>query len=421
LLCFLTVLVSGCAKEQSQEQRLREETERKYARLSKAAGVYLGYLERRTENLVPVELTVTVQNNPIDGQDEPLLQGSLRIGLLGGVKIASSASSFDWGNGRLSFKFERKSGDNGHAGAIEVRALFTDGVLKNAVLDAPRQGSFPLTIARGATSLFSAQSDMNYGWKTPGAEKIAGFDDDAVLSLSLRNESFAAPANLDLPYLPGLDGTVRFSALAKSPEVAREVIYDPLDGTLELYFTESSRLRFDGLFLRTPESVLVPEELRGFAALSSVQVASVAAKRLSPGEPLKITALPPRGFRGIYKGQGIPYRSEVYFDYLGTQGNNSLEFPFPYFPRMRLEHVICVNKVADTRQMLNLVSIDHLNGIAAFQFFGSTNHKDLELHYTPGWQSLDGYFMAGQGVGTARPRLTIAPYDNAGEECADPK
>jgi hypothetical protein len=419
---FLLVF-TNCAKEQSKEQRVQEEVIRKKARLSKAAGDYRGFLNHGGDQVVPVNLTITVQSNPTNGDDNPVLQGSLRIGLFGGVQLASNAGSFDWADGRISFTFERSSAA-GNTKALEVRAYYQDGVLTNAVLDAPRQGLFPLDLKRDAPALFSSDQQYNYGWRTPGVTaNVSPFPSeptpDALLTVNLRDESFPAPGNLDLPYVPGLNATVRFSPLGKSPETASTVIYDPIGGTIDLYFSQVSLLHFDGLFLNHAANDLSPDTVGGYIALGSVEILKVQVKRVPQSTPVTILPLPGRRYRGIYQASGQPFRAEVYVDYQGGEMANTAEFPFPLFPKLRLEFVTCIGLEAQRRRVLDLVSVDHLNGVAAFRVVGSPNPKDLELKYSSNWDSLDGYFMQGDGLGTIRPRLSVTPRTFSGDECAD--
>jgi hypothetical protein len=427
-LAFL-LLSSNCAKEQSKEERTREQVLRKLARLSKAAGDYRGFLSHADNMIVPVDLVITVLSNPTNGDDDPMLQGSLRIGLFGGVQVASSAGSFDWGDGRVSFTFDRGI-TGGSSKALELRAYYKDGALTEAVLDAPRQGRFPLDLKRDASAQFSSDQEFNFGWRTPGATANLSPDPDAsttapdaLLRVNLRDQSFPAPGNLDLPYVPGLNATVLFNPLGQSPETATTVIYDPIGGTMDLYFTAVSLLHFDNLFLDPTSSDLTPNLLEGYIALGSVvQLSHLQAKRVPSSASVVINSIPSNPFkryRGIYVGLGPEDRAEVYIKYMGSQTKNTDNFPFPNLPTIQLEMVICVGTEAHRRRVLSLVSIDHLNGIANFRYQNSPNEKDLELKYSTNWDSMDGNFLQGDGLGTVPPRLSITPSTFTGDECFD--
>jgi hypothetical protein len=448
----LLALMAGCANEQSEEQRVREDVTRMRARLSKATGDYYGYVQRDEHHIVPVRLFISVQSHPVNGKDSPELQANLTIGLFGGVQIASSAASFDWGEGRLAFTFARGAGSrvgvassdkkddkSGGPKALEIRAYVQDGKLHDAVLDAPRQGVFPLVISQGGPHLFTSQTKFDFSWLTPAAAEAQGtksteppalgINPDAIFTLNLTDVGQPSPGNLDLPYVPGIVGTIRFSPLGKAPETAKGVIYDPIGGTFDAFFGQVGLVHFNDVFLKSeavsakslpPSSPLLsPSTLRGTIALGSVNLASVLMSQIDEDKALDIHPTPARRYRGIYAGNGIEYRAEVYVDYLGTQKVNTSEFPFPEFPAIRLEMVLCVGEEPQRRRVLNLVSVDHLNGIASFSVVGSPNPKDLELKYTPNWSSLDGKFMEGDGLGTVRPRLSVTPRTFEGDECAE--
>jgi hypothetical protein len=423
-LSFLfLILITTCAKEQSQEERLREQDTRKLARLSKAAGEYRGFLTESANQIVPINLIVSVQANPVNGEDEPVLQGSLRIGLFGGVQIASSAGSFDWGIGKISFAFQRSSAA-GSSKALEVRAFFKDGILSQAVLDAPRQGVFPLDLKRQGVQLFTNDKEFKFAWNTPGS--LVNPDPicmdvvpDSLLTINLRPQSFPAPGNLDLPYVPGLNATMQFSPLAQAPETATTVIYDPIGGTMDLYFTPVSLLHFDNLFLSSPSDALSLESLSGFLSHGSVQTAQIKVIQTTKSNPVVIAPLPQRKYRGLYYAGGAEIRAEVNFEYLKAQLFNTDNLPFPAFPKISLELVKCIGTKAERRDTLNLVSVDHMNGVASFQMVPSPNPVDLDLVYSVNWDSLDGLFLQGSGVGSPRPRLSITPRTFDGPECAD--
>src|SRR5690606_29758473 len=90
VLIGVALALAGCAKELSEEERRREHSEREYHRLLKAEGEYRGYLLAGEGRRVPFEILVTVQRNPAGGETVPEVQASMRVGLFGGVKIASS-------------------------------------------------------------------------------------------------------------------------------------------------------------------------------------------------------------------------------------------------------------------------------------------------------------------------------------------
>jgi hypothetical protein len=280
-----------------------------------------------------------------------------------------------------------------------------------------------LNLTKDAASLLTTDTEFDYAWTTPGAIIASGTSTpaDALLTLNLSNQSVTAPANFDLPFLPGLNATVTFSPLGKSPETAKSVIYDPIGGTLELYFTDVSHLLFQNIFLSpsTSGQALELKALDGTVLLGSVNNGTIHANQVSSTRRVPITLLPPKVLRGTYQGSGIAYRTDIFLDYSGKQMLNTLEFPFPVFPGIRAEVVVCSGTEPQRRRALNMVSVDHLNGVAAFQLVGSPNAKDFEFTYSPNWLSIDGYFTEGDGVGTTPPHVMATPRNFDGNECAD--
>lgn len=427
---FLTILAlsslclfSNCAVEESQEQRTRDDLNRQLARLARPVGTYSGVLLRPNNQKVPVSLDITIQNNPTKGVDDPALLGSLRIGLFGGVQIASTSSSFIWNNGKFSFTFSRTVGTAGKA--MEIRGVATDHGIEQVVLDTPRQGLFPLDIQKDGPSLFSSDSVMRFAWTTPGAENAGGSKppQDAQLTINLKNESMAAPANLDLPFLPGLNATMEFTPLGQSPQSATSVIYDPIGGTLELYFSKVSHLWFEGLALNPPDAKrtsFIPNKIDGIALIGSVQKASISASRLPSKQSLEIDSLPWLMYRGSYKASGPELRAEVTINYQGVEGTNTMQFPFPAFPKLRMEMLLCNGEETHDRKILNLIGVDNLNSRLFWQLDGSSNPNDLEMTFTPGWQQLEGDFLKGSGIGTPRPHVVLSPRDFQVDYCAEP-
>ncbi len=104
------LFLAGCAKETSEEERQREQTDRERSRLQKGVGTYYGFVSVDESKIIPLSLDLSVNSNPQDGNANPSLSAAVRMGLFGGVVLSSDQTSFDAGNGRLSINLLKKGG-----------------------------------------------------------------------------------------------------------------------------------------------------------------------------------------------------------------------------------------------------------------------------------------------------------------------
>ncbi len=418
-LLILSFFFMSCAKEVSAEDKKREEDRRQIARLSKAVGEYEGFAETEEGQAIPAYLNLTIQNNPSNAGDAPSLQASLTLGLFGGLSMSSKATSYDRGASKMTAAFgllaNPTGGDPSGSGAkgktLELYSIVRDEGLTDAYLKGSSGKTYPVTLKKcdGKCSQDSS-SDAKFSYElsitTDQATTLT------VLDLSRETGEVKAPENSDMPALPVLSATIKFPGTAQVPQMAKDVLYDPLDGSFELTFTSSEgvkeplRFLFKNVFYpRNPSDIsfsfLWDGAMEGAIEFNSAPFGRLVASPIAL--PLKQEMapqdLPPRYFSGRYQATRDSYEfpAIAYLDYQGTEGKNTGEFPFQSFPNLKLRVVLCVDGELFAEKLLALSSFDHLDALG--RFTDTEKDSDSLLQTTvqnngkKSWNQLSGIFI----------------------------
>jgi len=404
LLALQLGFVAGCAKEQSAEDRRREQRQREFERLRPAEGAYNGFALADNNKGVPASVMIAVKQNPKDGVDSPTLDLTLRLGFFGGVTIAAESTSYDWGNGQVAASFKRTAGS-----PLELRGHLKDGQLTDVVVDGPNNNPSKLVVQKSGTSNFNESREYALALNESNSNKGS-----ALLYLKRGEQDVAAPASSDLPILPPLEASLQFAGMSFSPQVVKKVQYDPLQGAMELRLRDASKIVFNNIFLQqdVEKKILLQQdrwEIHGDLVVGSKATRNVVASSdAGLVEASKnASSLPPKYFKGrfIGPGPGANYKAIGFLDFLGTQGTNSEDYPFANFPQMRLRVVYCVQDVSFQKEY-SLIAVNHLDNLAQFRDPSpGTNSDVLEVMYSNNWQHLSGTQAegnVGSGAGSRR-------------------
>lgn len=430
-------LLHGCAKESSTEDRRREENERELSRLNLASGSYFGYVKVDEEKLVPLELELTPTRNPTNGDDNPELSAAMTIGLFGGITLSSRMTSFDWGSGKLSISFDRASsagpsGMGGRGSVLELHGNLTDGEITNAAINGPNGGTRPVILAKNGPKLLTASEKYRYQISFSDSALLNDLTPQssttAQLSLKTLVTPRVAPATSDLPYLPPLEASLRFPGLAIVPQTATDVIYDPLDGFIELQLRSDSKIRIENVYLS--QSVLTsgidkwqPESIvTGSVIHSANMIGSAKIESGFPGiglvEPMPLADLPPRYFKGTYKSEQNPVSFPMIasIDYINSQGVNSGEYPFAYFPKLRIKILICSGGRPFREGTYDMTALNPLDGTARLLDIRTGNSSGIDLRYLNDWSEIIGRFITSStgAIDTRNPQIRMKPLEEGG-------
>jgi hypothetical protein len=422
--------MTACAREQSAEDRDREERDRVIERLKHAEGNFAGTVETADQGTIPFALTVNVNRNPEQKGDEPGLTAHVRLGLLGGVDLTTDAVTFDYGSGQLTASFSGGDGAKENAKTLELQAAVDDPGLKDARLIASSGKIFQVTAAASPTlNLAEPSVELIYGIRI--SPESGGDPVDAVLSLTRRTGDSAAPSSSDMPRMPQIEGSLRFPGAARVAHVASTILYDALTDTLDIYFPGGNgmRLGFTGLSTKTtglPLTFVSEPKLSGIAELGSRTMGTV---KLSPNqskliEKTRKTPLPSTNYTGTYKGSsGSSWPVVANAVYLGTEGTSGSEIPFNRFPKIRFVVSLCVSGQALQTKKLILTSVDYLTSEATFT---PEAQPDVRYYATYGdsWSKVDTKIIDdrsgdGAGANTASLHLEAAGETSRLLTCAD--
>ena len=438
----LALPLASCAKETSKEEKKREETDRQFARIQQAAGSYSGYVQIADDAIVPLSLDLTASRNPQGGSDNPALIGSMRIGMFGGVTIPSASASYDSGNGKVAVTFKRSGATNAFggsgagsgsaaasatAGDLELRATLSNGALANAVLDGPNLGPHTVQLTTGGANLFSEQDSYVYDAEVADELSNGAITPNAQLNIKRETTPRVAPQTSDLPVLPPLNASLRFVNLGIVPQNIQDFQYDPLTGVVQLYFSNTSKIEIDNVFL-TPDATKATSltdwhpaaELDGGVFVGATKYGAVRLGGGFPGlgldEATKISDLPPKYFTGTYKGTNsatISFPAIASLEYDNTKGNNSPEYPFPTFPMMTLKVLICSGTQPLKQGSFDLTALDQVKGNARFTDNGGAS-PSVEVQYLNNWQSFNGRFTTNTSgnIDTHDPQLQLKATSN---------
>lgn len=364
---------------------------------------YSGYLKKNDKTSVPASVTIYPVRNPSTSSEDPTLDTALRVGFFEGVTISSSFSYLDWSKGQVVAAFNRSAG-----AALEFRATLKEGPLTDAFLSGPHSGIIPLTLNRNGRSYFDSNSESSFkllmGEPNPTV---------ALLSIKRKREDIAAPVNSDLPYIPGLEVSLKVDGLSETSQNAKRVIYDPIEGTLDIELSDTSSLELSGLFLiegDTPGTFIPFKELKdGRAIHAGRSIADLKASRLTkPNEELPLHELPSKVYVGTFTGANkedeqspdiLEWPAIITIDYQGTTGTNSADYIFPTFPNLRMTITLCNGDLSFAEKQLFLSSVDHVRRTAIFKSANSSatalSKNDLDIvNYPTDWNNFKGVFKS---------------------------
>ena len=419
----LLLLLASCANELSDEVKNREISDREYSRLSEAEGNYVGYMEGPApkKGRVPVNVIVTVRKNPTDNKEQPILEGTLRIGFFGGVTIGSSSGFYDFGKKSLVLSFGKAQAGassptstaptpgggtpSSSPSTLEFRATVDNGNLVDPVFIGANTGTHSLVLSKTGASLFFGKAQDDYLLYFSDSKGTMPTQYSGILNLKQINAPQMAPSTADLPLFPGMNASVTFETMGVRPQVARLVLYDPIQGTLDMNFTDSSWVMMKDFFI-VPDGITAknPSEFAGQVVLGGDKKNIVRATSVEHAPD--VGRLPPPTFVGTYSiGPDVIYKSVAYLDYGGSSGTNSSELPFLKFPSLKLQLLICTDDDTQGSSTLFLDSLDYLKKVAVFRRPDST-YDPLELHWDRGWQNLSGSFLgSSETPGGDKPKV----------------
>ncbi len=430
LFCvFLTMFfVAACAKETSKEERKREETERQYRRMQKAEGHYAGFVAIDGTRLVPLSLDLTTNRNPKDGGDNPTLSASVRIGMFGGIVVSSNAVSFDWGNGRFSVSLAKQklAPDISGTAPLEIRGVLVENAVSDGVIEGPISGSHAVSLAKDGPNLFTEQDHYNYQTQVSDVALTGDMVANSQLSLKRLALPHVSPSTSDLPSLPAFDASIRFANLGVVPQVATDVLYDPILGFVELQFGANTVLRVDNLYLNRdvlsmsladwkPDQVYAGNIVHGAAVYGHIKIGSDFPS-LGLTDAVTVPELPPKYFIGTYKGLVKTLTAMASLEYQNTRGTNSAEFPFSYFPNFTLKVLLCDGPHRFTLESYDLSAMDQIRSLARFQ----NANGIFDIKFTPGWKALEGKLKKAGATGSIDakdPQLKITAQPLSEFEC----
>lgn len=402
------LLLSACGKEPSSQDQRREETNRRVERLQNASGTFQGYSEVSPDNVVPVSLSLDVKRNPVSGEDTPTLQASLRVGLFGGITISSDNVSFDSGNGRLAISFRRN-----FSASLEFIGTVRNNRIENAVILGPNSGSIPTYLEQNSTNdtitKLANKSEAVLISRNSDDESETGSPTTLLNVTPIIGETRTSELS-DLPNLPALDVSLRFDRLSQAPQTSRNVIYDPLRGTMEITFGQNAVLKFKKVFLH--KEMLNGVETFGMApiegeyVLRSQTIRKITFESLDVGTSMGAknnsmsASLPPNLFLGTITGNSdlFKYHAIARIDYTGKEGRNTSDKFFTTYPELKLRLGLCIGSRVFSQTEFTLISLDYLNKTATFIRSASNKMGSagdgasdiLELRYSDGWRNLDG-------------------------------
>ena len=443
----VTALLTSCANESSNEDRKREDNERQFNRLKLADGYFFGYVEISDNQIVPLGLDLTTTRNPVNGDDSPALSAAMRIGLFGGVTMSSRAASFDWGSGRLSISFEKQAGigsgssESGASGptsrgALELRGIMRDGDFVEAVIDGPNRGIRRVSLTKNGAKLFSDRAAYRY--QVSFRETIAGTSRTTISQMELKPliETHMAPLTSELPMLAAYDASFKFPGTAIVPQTVNDVIYDPLDGYIELRLRENSKIRVEnvaltkesislGIDLWKPASPFIGSIIEGATAIGSATFES-GFPGLGLAEPAPLAELPPKYYKGIYKTPQNPqaFPAVASLEYMNSQGTNSAEYPFAYFPKFRLKVLICSGGRPYKENTYEMIALDQMAGTARLWDIRQGSNSGADIGYSTNWEEIVARFTTSSS-GTIDPRDPQLKLQSQGSDgavdCSDTK
>jgi hypothetical protein len=408
LMCLS--LNMACAREQSKEDRDREKRDRAIERLKHAEGAFSGTVKTRNGDLVPLALVISINRNPTDGSDQPVLAAKARLGLFGGVDLATDNASYDYGSKRFTATFS--SGDEKQARKeLELQATIDDGEVSEALFLASTGTRYPVSIKDDAQlSLAEPVLELLYAVRiTESGQKPV----EAVLSLTRRTGDQAATASSDMPRFPELLAAVRFPQAGHVAHTAAAVSYDVLADQVDIDFAGGNglRLSFRKMSQQTPVSPGLSLTFNSRVTLNGdveigKRVVGTIAPSPDPERTINLVNQNPRPFRNYVGKQltpdGDPMTLVANMAYLGSEDSSKGAMPFDLFPKTRLNVTYCTGEESHPGPRFVLTARDYLRGEMTFAKEPTPTQR-ANLRYDDSWTKLQGYIVntKNEGAGGA--------------------
>lgn len=432
----LSSLASACAKETSEEERRREQVDRERSRLQKAEGTYLGYVAIDENKIVPASVDLKVNQNPQSGDESPTLAAAVRIGMFGGVVLSSDQTSYDAGDGRISLNLSKKGG--GGAAEVAANALFElkgyirDGKFVDSTIGGANTGTHAMSLAKDGLNLFTEQYTYTYATQITDVPAGGALASNAQLSLKRSTSPRPGPSSSDMPQLPGLEASLRFANLGVVPQVASDVLYEPLSGYMDMRFSDNMYVHVENIYLsRDALSMALTDwkpagEISGHVIQGSAIAGYVRLGSSFPGlglaAPDHVKEKPPQYFVGTFKGtnSATTFRAIASLEYQQGQGTNSAEFPFAVFPKLKLKLKLCSGDQPIQSGDYALTALDQVRGVGRFVDTRATAEAILDISYLDNWNTMVGKFTSGSSdtIDTSNPQLRLSATTTPIGNCA---
>ncbi|MEZ4752130.1 MAG: hypothetical protein R3B54_16300 [Bdellovibrionota bacterium] len=411
-LMVLSLVLSSCASELSEQDREREQAILEFERLSAAKGTYSGLLDFDGEQ-VPCTLNVMVQYNPAGNENKPLLQGTLRVGFFSGTHVSSRESSFNFSNSELKFIFPSATGGI----KTEVRGLLVKRGQLDVSLETPKGHRAHGVLYTENKPSFDYSPKQSWNLRISG-EELA--DVRAVFQITQTFQQVESPPGSDLPEMLELEGAILFSHLAKTPNQSVSLIYSPLSRQIDVRFDNGTRLFFSNVALKDRQNQLFPKALSGQLITRDSRVYDLAA--IPAQNVISPALLPQETYKGFFRADpSAPvFPTVAYLEYRGNFSKNPATFPFSLFPSMRLVVLVCSQeKKTPTlikKSILDLASVEHLQKEAIFQTTrSSSNSENFIATYASDWSHIEGNFESSGSIGgVVRPVLSLSADPSIG-------
>lgn len=404
LLFFGSLFIFGCAKELSEEEQKREETERNLSRIQKAEGHFEGHIvSADKQSALPLSLEITTRRNPIGNDEMPQLQVAMKLGLFNGLSISTTETKFDYGTNTFSAKFPKNFGPG-----IEISGTIDQGQsITSLNVYGPQSGRFRAQIHRvQRPALFANDKEPDPFLVTltthdPGQTPLQG-----LLYLKRKEQDKQAPDTSDFAYLPDLDGGLKIQGAGTISQTIKSVLYDPLKGLLEMSFHQGGQFRFTNLFLKrensnTSTGVTINnfsydfKDLKGVLINKSKIEGVVSVVKMTEENAAKMQSqfnLRPEIFKGTLQGKKdfLKYTVLATLTSSDHEIQNTSETFFESFPEMSLKITLCLNGRPYSETDYLLKQLDYMAKQLVFVSPNSSNRHVIKMKFSENWKQLQG-------------------------------
>jgi len=410
-------LVYSCAKEVSDEDRRREESDRELARLAAAEGSFPGFVRMSDSQGVPFRIDIQSKRNPQSGLDKPTLNVAMNIGFFGGVSLVASEANYDWGSGKLTATFSSSSGPGAGGGAGAGSTANTFEIQMTGLKD---KKSFQKAMIKGSVLGERSLTSLDYdpitrdenSFSFPMVFSLGAENQTAILNLKRLNVDVPAPSNSDMPTLPPIRSSLLFTTAANVSQEGILTWYDPLAGTLDIQLRENTWLRIAKLYAPVDQSQQTLADVKVPEYDGSVYIGgrSAYAARLNfdTGRfglaSYELRTLP-KYYLGTYKGssEGLELRAIAALTDNGTTVENPSDIGIPSSPSLQLKLMYCLDGRTNYAINATIFALDYLAGQMRFREDG-LGKRLTQVNISQNWLKLDGIITDQSGAigGNAR-------------------